>query len=91
MEFLIELIIECFFEGVMEASTNKKLPRWLRIICITIIILFLTAVIGFIVFTGLMVLKQNLFIAMFLFAIALFLPIALSIKCKRSYQAKMNE
>lgn len=91
MEFLIELIIECILEGSMSAGTNKKLPKWFRILCTMIILLFFSAVIGLFIFTGIITLKENVLISILMFACALFFLIMGIVKFQRLYRKKTDE
>lgn len=74
MEFIFGFILEMFGEGVMEASVNKKVSRWIRYPLLIVIILFF----GFI-FVGLLALsvtlwKENIFVSIFFIIIAMMFP-----------------
>lgn len=85
MEFIFELILELLFEGSMELSTNKKTPKWLRIILAIFIILFmLTITIGLIVI-GLLFIKSEPLVSVFIIIVGSILLIGAIIKLKKIY------
>lgn len=87
MEFLIEFVLEILFEGSMELSTNKKIPKWIRyIFMVLIILLFLTVTIGLIVLGLLFINKEPL--ALFFIIIGTVLLILSIIKIKKLYFEK---
>ena len=73
MEFLIELLLDLFVEGSIEALSNKKLPKWIKyILAFIIILLFLTLTIGLIVL-GIILLNDSILGGMFLIIIGIVL------------------
>lgn len=43
MEFIIELVLELFLDGSMEAVRDKKLPKWGRILALGLLTVFYIA------------------------------------------------
>ena len=90
MELIFEFIIELLFEGVVEASQNKKISKFIRYPLIALIILFFTAFILLFVFMGVSILKDNIIgvILILLFTIV-FLVLSIN-KFKETY-IEMNK
>lgn len=90
MEFIFEFIIELLFEGVGEASQNKKISKFIRYPLIALIILFFTSFILLFVFMGVSILKDNIIggILILLFTIV-FLVLSIK-KFKETYIEKKN-
>lgn len=90
MEFIIEFILELFLEGSVEASKNTKLSKPIRYLFLLLILLFFIVVIGIIFFTGILILKDNLFAGIFIIAVGIFLLVASVIKFRKTYIKKIN-
>ena len=86
MEFIfeiIEFIFEIILELICEASKSSRVPKPVRLILAAVIILFYIAVIAVIFLVGVLMLKESIIGAIFLFAFGLFILI-MSIKKFRS-------
>lgn len=63
MEDLFEVVIENLFEGAVDvidtASTSNRLPVGVRIACAVMLFLFLGGAFGGIIFTGVMLIKED--------------------------------
>lgn len=59
MDFLIEILLELVFEGSIEISSNKKVPKWIRYPAIIFISLFLGVVIFGLIGTGIYVIVNG--------------------------------
>ncbi len=88
MEFIFEFLLELIFEGTLEASKNKKIPKYIRYPLIGIIILFFLAVIGLIFFVGIMFFKESVIGGIFFIAIGVFMLIMSIIKFRETYLLK---
>lgn len=91
MEHLFEFILELVFEGSVEASKNPKVPKWIRYLLITIIILFFIGVIGIIFFTGILMFKENVLIGILFNLLGLLMIIMGIIKFRKVYLLKSNK
>lgn len=60
MEFIFELAAELFFDGAVSLSKNRKVPRVIRLALIALIFLFFAAVVGFMLYMGIRLFKDNL-------------------------------
>lgn len=85
---LMEFIFELLFEGMLEATKSKKVPRIIRYLLIFIIVSFFLAVIGLIIYIGIYFLKKNLFISLLFILLALFFLIGGIVKFKKLYLKK---
>lgn len=91
MEYLFEFILELAFESSVEASKNPRVPKWIRLLLITIIVLLFLGVIGIVFFTGILMLKENLVAGVFLNVIGLLMLIMGIIKFRKVYLLKLNK
>ncbi len=91
MEYLFEIILELLFEGSIEISKSKKIPKYIRYPLIAIIASFFLAIIGLILFVGIISLKENILLGIFFILIGLFMFIASIIKFKNMYLTKVEE
>lgn len=85
MEFLFELILDVFVSGLEETASGTKVPKPLRIAAAVLLILFFAAVIGLILFCGIMMIigresTDNSALAGALFIAIALLMLGLSIK-----------
>ena len=90
MELIFEFIIELLFEGVGEASQNKKINKFIRYPLIALIILFFTAFILLFVFMGVSILKDNIIGGILIIAFAIIFLILSIKKFKETYIEKKN-
>lgn len=91
MEYLFEFVLELILEGSIEVSKNRKIPKYIRYPLIAIIILFFLAVIGLIFLTGILVVKENIFVGIIFILLGLYLSIMSIIQFKKTYCAKINQ
>ncbi len=91
MEIIFEFILELFLEGSVEISKSRKVPKWIRYPLIIIIALFFIAIIGLLLLEGILVLKENMLIGIFLILIGLFMLIMSIIKFRETYLIKINK
>lgn len=88
MEFLIEFLLELIFEGSMELSKSRKVPKWIRYPLIVIILLLFLIVDFLFVFVSIVILKENI-LGGILFSIFTIIFIVMSIiKFKKMYFEK---
>ncbi len=88
MEYIFEFILELIFEGSIEASKSKKVPKPIRYILITLIALFFLAVIGLIFLTGFLSLEKSIVVGIFFILIGIILLVASIIKFKNTYMER---
>lgn len=93
MEFLIEFVVELFFEllteGGMEIIPNKRVPKWLRYLIAVVLTLFFAVIIFGCIILGVLILKETLLGGMTIIAlgvIMLVLGIRKFIKVKNQMQ-----
>lgn len=91
MEYLFEFVLELVFESSVEASKNPRVPKILRYLLMTIIVLFFIGVIGIIFFTGILMLKENLVGGILFNLIGLLMLILGIIKFRKAYLLKSNK
>lgn len=60
MDFIFEFLLELLFDGAVEASTSRKIPKYIRYPLIFLIISFCLAVITGLIVLGIFVLKESL-------------------------------
>ena len=90
MEFLIELLVDLILECSMEISEDEKMPKWIRNICLTIVIaVFGIVTIGLLVL-GIYIGKENIYIGIFFILIAFILLISGIVKFEKKYIEKRN-
>ncbi len=91
MEYIFEFILELVLEGSIEVSTNSRIPKYIRYLLIVILSLFFIAVIGFVLFMGILSLKENILLGMFLILVGLFLLIMSIVKFRKAYLNKKDK
>ncbi len=91
MEYLFEFILELVFESSIEASKNNKIPKIIRYPLIVLISLFFIAVIGLIFLAGILSLKENIFVGIFLIFIGLITLIMSIVQFRKTYLTKFKE
>ena len=89
MDFIIELIFEFLFDGMLETSKSNRVPKFIRYPLIIIIILFFILVIGFIFIVSILSFKESI-IAGILLIIDLFLFVGSIYKFRKEYFSKNN-
>ena len=90
MEILIEFLVDLILSGSIELSKSNKLPKKLRILLIILISLFFISMIGLIILTGILIIKNNIYAGLILITIGLFLLILSIIKFIRIYIRKVG-
>ena len=90
MEFIIELILTLALEGSIEASKNKKLPKWIRYSLIAILSLFFISIIAIVFIAAILVYKFSLIGSIIIFIIGLIMLVSSIMKFKKIYLDKEN-
>ena len=85
MELLVEILIDLIFEGTIELSANKKVPRLIRYLLILIISLFFLAIIGVILIIGLSLYSKNKISSIIIILLSILILIASIITFKKKY------
>lgn len=88
MELIFEFIVELLFEGIGEASQNKKIGKFIRYPLIALIVLFFAAFILLFVFIGVSILKDNMIGGILIIAFAILFLILSIKKFKETYIEK---
>lgn len=88
MEFLLEILFEVIFEGIVELGTNRKVPSWIRYPCLLSVITFLVVVIGGLFFVGILAFQENIFWGLFIEIIAIIMFVAMIRKNKKFYRRR---
>ena len=91
MEYIFEFIFELVLEGSIEVSKSRNIPKYIRYPLIVIISLFFIAIIGLIFLVGILSIKENMLLGIFLILIGLFLFIMSIIKFRKTYLCKTSE
>ena len=90
MDFIIELIFEFLFDGMLETSKSNKVPKFIRYPLIVIILLFFVLVIGFIFIVSILAFKESIIAGILLIIIDLFLLVGSIYKFRKEYFSKNN-
>ncbi len=88
MEFLFELIFELIFEGSIEASSNRKLSKWIRYPLIVIISVFYLGLIALFIMLGVKLFDETKLGSVSMIAIGLFLLIVCILAFRKIYLKK---
>ncbi len=91
MDYLIEFLVELILEGTLEASKSKKIPKTIRYFLIGIISLFFILIIGMIILTGILYIKENVMGALFLIILGIIMLILSIVKFRQIYLDKANK
>lgn len=73
MDFIIELLLDLTFEGSIEISKNKKVPKWIRYPLIFIISLFMLTILVGLLILGFLILEDNPLFGIFMIIIGIVL------------------
>lgn len=63
LEALFEILIEIIFEGLSGTAKGRRVPLPVRILCALLLVSFVAAVVGLIVFCGIILIKDYSVIA----------------------------
>lgn len=91
MKFLLEILLELIFEGTIEASKSKKLPKLVRYFAILVIVLFFILVIGLIILAGILLLRLSIIGGVLLILLGIFIAIMSIVKFYEIYILKLEE
>lgn len=91
MEFLFEILLELIAEGTVELSKSIKVPKYIRYPLIGIIALFFVAIIGIVIFAGLIALEENTFLGILFIIFGLFMLVMGVVKFKKAYLIRKNK
>ena len=80
MDFIIELLLDLIFEGSIEISKNKKVPKWIRYPLIFIISLFMIVVLVGIEVLGFLIIEDNSLFGIIIIILGLILLVLAIIK-----------
>ena len=72
MEILFEILIDLMFEGGLELSKNRNLSKFIRYSLLALILLLFIAAILLIVFVGLLIWNENMWVGLLMFGISTF-------------------
>ena len=85
MDFLIELIFELIFDGTIEISKNRKVPKIIRYPLIAIIVMFFAAIIIGLFIIGIIFMKDNILVGILCIVVSIIFLISAIIKFKKVY------
>lgn len=85
MEYVIEFLLEIVFEIGAGICKNKKTPKWLRYLLISLFGIFVIAVIGFIFLLGFIMMDEYRIAGILFILLGLFFIIMSIIKFRRAY------
>lgn len=91
MEFIFEFILELAMEGCIEASKSRKIPKYIRYPLIAIVVLFFIAVIGLLLLTGVLIIRENLLSGIFIILTGLLMLVMSIIKFRKTYLNIVNK
>ena len=91
MDLILEIIFELLFEGAAHVAGSKKVPKWIRYPLAIIILLFIAAIIGLILWIGISSLKENIFGGIIAILIGLVLLVCGVMKLKKYYNENIKE
>lgn len=92
MELFIEICLELIFEGTLELSGNKKVPKWLRYTLLSVLLLFFSAVIiGLLVIGVLLIINAELWAGLLIVVLDLVLFGGLIYKVKKVHKEMKNK
>lgn len=80
MEFIIELILDLFFDSVEEILPNSKIPKKVRVALGIIACVLIAAIIGGVFLLGVLVLRKDVLGGIFAIAVAILLLIGFIVK-----------
>lgn len=86
MDFILELLSELIFEGVVEISKNRKVPKYIRYSLIILIILLCFMVIMGLIALGIFIASKNLMEGIMLSSIGVLLLILSVFKFKNIHK-----
>lgn len=85
MEFIAEFLFELLFEGSMEISTNKKVPKWIRYPLICLVALFFLSITILLLIVGISIWNKSILASLFVVAVSIFLLVGSILKLKELY------
>ena len=94
MDIIFEFIFELIVEGCIEGSKCKKIPKVLRFIMLSIVILFFGTIIGFLFYGGIRgFITNNIASGIFCTVIAFFMVFACVVYFRKKLKktAKVND
>lgn len=91
MEFIIELILELLFDFGIDASQNKKVPKFIRVLLITLISLVFISIISLIIIMGLLIIKKELIGGIIIILTVLIMLVLSIVKFRKMYLLKKNK
>ena len=90
MDFLIELIFELIFDGTIEISKNRKVPKIIRYPLIAIIVMFFAAIIIGLFIIGIIFMKDNILVGILCIVVSIIFLISAIIKFKKVYLERIG-
>jgi len=91
MDLLFELLMDLIAEGTVALSKSVKVPKWIRYPLIGLIVLFCVAVIGVILITGWLALKESTLLGSILLALGIFLLVMGIVKFRKTYLTRAQK
>ncbi len=91
LEALFEILIEIIFDGASDTAKSRRVPMPLRILCAVVLVIFVLAAVGLIVFCGVLLIRQhNIIAGVVILAVAAVMVGGLAFKFIKTYQDHQN-
>ncbi|MBR6253032.1 MAG: hypothetical protein IKR04_04245 [Clostridia bacterium] len=91
MDFILDLLIDLVLEDGIEASQNKKIPKGLRYVILTAVILIYAMIIGLVVWFGITTLKESVVFGVGIIIFAVVFAVLCIIKFVNAYKRKQTD
>ena len=80
MEYIIEFLLDLFFDITLESLSNKKLPKWIRYPLGVLTGLLIFGIIVGVIILGILITQETLIGGIFIVAVGIFLLICGMVK-----------
>lgn len=91
MELVMEFVLTLLLEGSMEASKDRRIPKPIRYALILLIALFFLAVIGLLIWMGIVACRRTPLGGSIVILFGLFLLVWVAIRFRRVYVQKRKK
>ena len=91
MDFILDLLIDLVLEDGMEASQNKKIPKGIRYLILTVVVLIYALIIGAVVWFGIETLKDDTAVGVGILIFAVVFLVLCIVKFVNAYKKKKEK
>lgn len=88
MEVIFEILLDLMIEGSFEASSNRKVPKPVRYLCIVFHVLFFSFVIFGLFFMGIFLWNRNIYVSLFIIAASIMMLVSAVYRFWKTYKNK---